>query len=372
MRRIVSSESVTGGHPDKLCDQVSDGVLDAILAQDPSARVAVECAAKDATFFVFGEISSSAYVDVREVVRDVLYENGYQDAELGVSAESVGVLSSISRQSADIALGVDRDDPLAQGAGDQGMMIGYATDETPDLMPLPLSLARDLTRRLTSDREDGLLPWLRPDGKAQVSIAYEGDKPVEITSVVISAQHADEVSIDEVRIALELLAAQHLPDALLSERTAYHFNPTGRFVIGGPAADSGLTGRKIIVDTYGGAARHGGGAFSGKDPSKVDRTGAYAARWLAKSIVASRLAPRAEVELAYAIGVADPVAVAVNTFGAADDEALARRLVEAFDLRPGAIVAELGLREIRYRNVARNGHFGRAADDAPWEQEVKL
>lgn len=372
MRRLVSSESVTGGHPDKLCDQVSDGVLDAILAQDPGARVAVECAAKDATFFVFGEVSSSAYVDVPAIVRDVLWTNGYQDAELGVSAESVGIITSISRQSPDIALGVDRVDPLAAGAGDQGLMIGYATDETPDLMPLPLSLARDLTERLTIDREMGIVPWLRPDGKAQVSIAYEGDRPVEITSVVISAQHADEISIDEVRIALERLASQHLPDALLSGRTAYHFNPTGRFVIGGPSADSGLTGRKIIVDTYGGAARHGGGAFSGKDPSKVDRTGAYAARWIAKSIVASRLAPRAEVELAYAIGVAEPVAVAVNTFGAADDEDLAALVLARFDLRPGALIERLGLREVVYRNVARKGHFGRAASDAPWEEEVKL
>lgn len=372
MRRTVTSESVTGGHPDKLCDQVSDGVLDALLEQDPTSRVAVEAAAKDGTFWVFGEVASRGYADVPGIVRDVLRRNGYVDPAFGISADGVGVLTSISRQSSDIAQGVDANDPLAAGAGDQGLMIGYATDETRELMPTPLILARRLTQQLIVARERGSIPWILPDGKAQVSVSYEDGAPVAISNVVISAQHHPEVSIETVRSALQEIAAQTLPDYLIDRSTTYHFNPTGRFVLGGPAADSGLTGRKIIVDTYGGAARHGGGAFSGKDPSKVDRTGAYAARWIARSIVASGIAPRAEVEIAYAIGVAEPTAIAVDTFGVGDDESLANKIRAIVDLRPGAIIERLGLRNVRYSTSARFGHFGRSIAEQPWEGDIEL
>ena len=372
MRRLITSESVTGGHPDKLCDQVSDGVLDALLASDPTSRVAVEAAAKDGTVWVFGEVASRGYVDVLEVVRDVIARNGYVDPAYGVSSDVVEVLTSISRQSADIALGLDAADPLAAGAGDQGLMIGYATDETPELMPLSLLLARRLTESLTRSRESGLIPWLRPDGKAQVSIAYESGQPIAITNVVISAQHHPEIRIDQVRDALRDMAAQSLPTHLVNRETTYHLNPTGRFVLGGPAADSGLTGRKIIADTYGGAARHGGGAFSGKDPTKVDRTGAYAARLIARSIVESKIARRVEVEIAYAIGVAEPTALSINTFGAVDDEVLAEGIREKVDLRPGALIERLGLRSVRYSTSARFGHFGRSVSEQPWEGVIEI
>ena len=372
MKKIVSSESVTGGHPDKLCDQISDGVLDALMDQDEGARVAVEAAAKDGSVWVFGEVACNGYVDVPAIVRAVLKQNGYTDPAYGVSDQGVGVLVSISRQSPDIALGVDNLDPLGQGAGDQGLMIGYATKETPELMPLPISLARGLTDGLTHYREAHRLPWLRPDGKAQVSVAYEDGEPQEITSVVISAQHDPEISISEVRGSLAMIAERLLPAWMITENTKFHYNPTGRFVLGGPAADSGLTGRKIIVDTYGGAARHGGGAFSGKDPSKVDRTGAYAARWIAKSIVANKIARRAEVELAYAIGVAQPVAINVDTFGEAEDGDLSREIRNLIDLRPGAIIERLGLCSVKYQPCARGGHFGRLDLDLPWEKEVAL
>lgn len=372
MRRLVTSESVTGGHPDKLCDQVSDGVLDALLASDSNSRVAIEAAAKDGTVWVFGEVASKGYADVSAIVRDVLTRNGYVDPAYGITAEGVGVLTSISRQSSDIAIGVDAADPLESGAGDQGLMIGYATDETSELMPLPLSLARLLTEALTQSRESKRIPWLRPDGKAQVSIAYESGEPIAITNVVISAQHHPEIKIDEVREALRNIAAQSLPNHLVNRETKYHLNPTGRFVLGGPAADSGLTGRKIIADTYGGAARHGGGAFSGKDPTKVDRTGAYAARWIARSIVAAKIARRVEVEIAYAIGVAEPTAVSVNTFGAVNDEMLTASIRERVDLRPGALIERLGLRLVKYSTSARFGHFGRSVSEQPWEGVIDL
>jgi S-adenosylmethionine synthetase len=372
MNRLVTSESVTGGHPDKLCDQISDGVLDAILAQDPDARVAVEAAAKDGTIWVFGETSTRATVDARTIVQDVLRTNGYTDPSAGITADTVGVQVSLSRQSPDIALGVDAQNHLAAGAGDQGLMIGYATREAAGLMPLPLYLARELTEALRHYREQGRYPWLRPDGKAQVTVQYEDGEPETVTSVVISTQHTASVSLGEVRETLRTIAERVIPEHLLTKDTAYHLNPTGRFVIGGPIGDAGLTGRKIIVDTYGGATRHGGGAFSGKDPSKVDRTGAYAARWLAKSIVDSGHARRAEIEIAYAIGVAQPVALSVQTFGGADDAQLEKHIAATIDLRPGAIIERLGLKSVKYQPCARGGHFGRIDLDLPWEQPVKI
>ena len=372
MNRLVTSESVTGGHPDKLCDQISDGVLDAILAQDRDARVAVEAAAKDGTIWVFGETATRATIDVRAVVQEVLRTNGYTDPSAGITADTVGVQVSLSRQSPDIALGVDAQDHLAAGAGDQGLMIGYATREAPEAMPMPLVLARDLTDALRYYREQGRYPWLRPDGRAQVTVRYIDGEPEEVTSVVLSAQHSPDVSLDQVRTALEGIVDRVIPGYLITDETAYHLNPTGRFVLGGPIADAGLTGRKIIVDTYGGATRHGGGAFSGKDPSKVDRTGAYAARWIAKSIVESGHAKRAEVELAYAIGVAQPVALAVETFGKAKDRELEKHIAATIDLRPGAIIERLGLKSVKYQPCARGGHFGRIDLDLPWEQPVKI
>jgi S-adenosylmethionine synthetase len=370
--KLITSEAVSGGHPDKLCDQISDGVLDSILAVDPTARVAVEAAAKGDRFWVFGEISTTATPDIPGIVERVLRSNGYEADSLGVDPGAVSVGVSVSRQSPDIARGVERSALLEQGAGDQGLMVGYATNETIEMMPTPIVLARHLIEAARDSREGGTVEWLRPDAKAQVSVVYEDGRPSRITSIVLSSQHRPEVEIDEVRDHLRALAVATLPPDLITDATAFHLNPTGRFVIGGPVADAGLTGRKIIVDTYGGASRHGGGAFSGKDPSKVDRTGAYAARWIARSIVAQGLARRAEVEIAYAIGVAEPVAVSVDTFGDADDDSLSGRIIEAIDLRPAAIVERLGLAHVKYEPCARGGHFGRRDLDLPWERVATL
>ena len=379
MRRLFTSESVTEGHPDKICDQISDAVLDAILARDPMARVACETAATTGLVLVMGEITTQTYVPIEQIAREVILDIGYDDAALCFDGHSCAVLTAVHEQSPDIAQGVD--DALEErgthaghediGAGDQGMMFGYACDETEEMMPLPIALAHRLTRRLTALRKQGTLPWLRPDGKSQVTVEYEGDKPVRIDAVVISTQHAPEVSHEEIeREIVAQVIRPTLPAELLDERTRYLVNPTGRFVLGGPAGDSGLTGRKIIVDTYGGYARHGGGAFSGKDPTKVDRSASYAARYVAKNLVAAGLASRCEVQLAYAIGVARPVSLAVDTFGTGrlSDEALAALVSKAFDLRPAGIIDMLDLRRPIYRATAAYGHFGRQDIDAPWER----
>lgn len=364
MGRLLTSESVTGGHPDKICDQISDAVLDAILAVDPVARVAVEAAAKGNDVWVFGEVTTTAQVDYEAIARSVV-------EEWSVPTGPLNVRVTVSEQSPDIAIGVNQKaDRYDSGAGDQGLMIGYATSDTPDFMPLPINLARDLTQALTRNRLNGAMPWLRPDGKAQVSVRYDrAGWPFEIEAVVVSAQHAEDITIEEVRGWLRSMALTVLPEPMLTEETRYHFNPTGRFVMGGPQADAGLTGRKIIVDTYGGAARHGGGAFSGKDPSKVDRSGAYAARWIAKNIVAGGLARKAEVELAYAIGVAEPVAVNIETFGTGvlTQHELELRVRLAVDLRPAALIERLGLRSTTYRPCAEGGHIGRSDLELPWE-----
>jgi S-adenosylmethionine synthetase len=357
-RRVFTSESVTEGHPDKIADQISDAVLDAILLHDPNARVACETLVTTGMAVVAGEITTSTYVHIPDIVRGTITSIGYTDANFGFDAQSCAVLTSIDRQSADIALGVD-----SGGAGDQGMMFGYATDETPSLMPLPILLAHRLAERLARARKDGEIAALRPDGKTQVSVAYEDDRPVELTNVVVSAQHSDLITQDELRAQLlEFVIAPVLHDFGfdLDERHILT-NPTGRFVVGGPQGDAGLTGRKIIVDTYGGMARHGGGAFSGKDCSKVDRSGAYAMRWVAKNIVAARLARRCEVQVAYAIGVADPVSIMVDTFGTGTvpDAVLARAVRDVFDLKPRAIVDTLKLKQPIFRPSATYGHFGR-------------
>lgn len=371
-KRIFTSESVTEGHPDKICDQISDGVLDAILAKDPQARVACECATTTGLVLVMGEITTNCYVDIAGIARDTITKIGYDNAEFGFDGRSCAVLTAIDKQSEDIAMGVDAsyDDANQEGAGDQGMMFGYACCETGALMPLPITLANRLTRKLEQVRREKLLPYLLPDGKAQVSVEYEDGKPKRISAVVVSAQHSAEVGIDALRDAiLEQVIFPVLPPELLDEHTEYFINPTGRFVVGGPAGDSGLTGRKIIADTYGGMARHGGGAFSGKDPSKVDRTGAYMARYLAKNIVAAELADRCEIELAYAIGLADPVSVMVDTFGTGrvSDEKIASWLMEHIDMRPGSITSRFELRRPIYRRVSCGGHFGENAVGLPWE-----
>lgn len=371
-KRIFTSESVTEGHPDKVCDQISDGVLDAILAQDPKARVACECCATTGMVMVMGEISTECYVDIPHVARDTICRIGYDKPESGFNGHTCAVLTAIDEQSGDIAMGVNSsfDDADTLGAGDQGMMFGYACCETDALMPLPITLANRLTRKLEQVRREKLLPYLLPDGKAQVSVEYEDGKPKRISAVVVSAQHSAEVGIDALRDAiLEQVIFPVLPPELLDEHTEYFINPTGRFVVGGPAGDSGLTGRKIIADTYGGMARHGGGAFSGKDPSKVDRTGAYMARYLAKNIVAAELADRCEIELAYAIGLADPVSVMVDTFGTGrvSDEKIASWLMEHIDMRPGSITSRFELRRPIYRRVSCGGHFGENAVGLPWE-----
>ena len=379
MRTVFTSESVTEGHPDKVCDQISDAVLDALLAQDPMARVACETCVTTGLVQVMGEITTSAYVAIDDIARKVIREIGYMDAGLGFSADSCAVLTAVHAQSPDIAMGVDsaleeREGGEAKtGAGDQGMMFGFACDETPELMPLPISLAHGLSRRLARVRKEGLLGWLCPDGKSQVTVVYEDGTPVAVDTVVLSAQHDE--SVERTRLEKALLDAvirEVVPARLWTPRTKVYINPTGRFVLGGPAADTGLTGRKIIVDTYGGYARHGGGAFSGKDPSKVDRSACYAARYAAKYLVASGLARRAEVALAYAIGVAQPVSVQVNTFGtgARPDDQLSREVMERFDLSPDGIIRMLDLRRPIYRQTAAYGHFGRPDLALPWEQVI--
>ena len=376
---LFTSESVTEGHPDKICDQISDAVLDAILEKDPQGRVACETTACTGLIHVMGEITTSCYVDIPRIAREVVREIGYDRGKYGFDCDTCAVITSIDEQSADIAMGVDKslenkegtDAELSNGAGDQGMMFGYACDETPELMPLPLSLAQKLAKRLTEVRKSGLLTYLRPDGKSQVTVEYdENDRPVRVDTVVVSTQHDPDVTLDAIRAdMIEHVIKAVIPAGMLDENTKYYVNPTGRFVKGGPAADAGLTGRKIIVDTYGGSAPHGGGCFSGKDPTKVDRSAAYAARYVAKNIVAAGLARRCQVELAYAIGVAQPVRILVETFGTGtvDDGKLEAAVRKVFDLRPTAIIRDLDLRRPIYRKLAAYGHMGREDLGVKWE-----
>ncbi len=377
MRHLFTSESVTEGHPDKMCDQISDAVLDAILEKDPMARVACETCATTGMVMVMGEITTNTYVSIDDIARKVILDIGYQSSDLCFDGKSCAVLTAVHEQSPDIAMGVDnaletRDGAEGKdtGAGDQGMMFGFACDETPELMPMPIALAHRLTRRMALLRKNGTLPWMRPDGKAQVTVAYEENRPVHVDAVVISTQHSPDISLEEIRaqVISQIIKAE-IPADLLSDTTKIYVNPTGRFVLGGPAGDSGLTGRKIIVDTYGGYARHGGGAFSGKDPTKVDRSAAYACRHAAKNIVAAGLARQCEIEVAYAIGVARPVSLFVDTKGTGimPDEDLSRIVEKLFDFRPAVIIQRLKLRRPIYRATAAYGHFGRADIDAPWE-----
>ncbi|HQD28100.1 methionine adenosyltransferase [Acetivibrio saccincola] len=384
-RKLFTSESVTEGHPDKICDQISDAVLDAIYAEDPMARVACETAVTTGLVLVSGEITTSCYVDIPKIVRQTIKEIGYDRAKFGFDGDTCAVLTAIDEQSPDIAMGVDKaleaktgemseEEIEAIGAGDQGMMFGYACDETPELMPMPISLAHKLTKKLADVRKEGILKYLRPDGKSQVTVEYEEDKPVRVDTVVISTQHSEDVDLETIKKdIIEHVIKPVIPSDLIDDNTKFFINPTGRFVVGGPQGDAGLTGRKIIVDTYGGFARHGGGAFSGKDPTKVDRSATYAARYVAKNIVAAGLAKRCEVQLAYAIGVARPVSVRVDTFGTStiDEEKIEKLIEKHFDLRPAGIIKTLDLRRPIYKQTAAYGHFGRTDLDLPWERTDK-
>ncbi|CDA62222.1 s-adenosylmethionine synthase [Clostridium sp. CAG:169] len=380
---LFTSESVTEGHPDKICDQISDAVLDSILEQDPNGRVACETTVTTGMVMVMGEISTSCYVDIPKIARQVIRDIGYDRAKFGFDCDTCGIITSIDEQSCDIALGVDKgleaknanSTEEDNGAGDQGMMFGFACDDTPELMPMPISLAHKLAKQLTKVRKDGTLHYLRPDGKTQVTIEYENEVPVAVETIVISNQHSPEVEMEQLRADIKKYVIDPIvPQELMTEQTKIFINPTGRFVIGGPQGDSGLTGRKIIVDTYGGMGRHGGGAFSGKDPTKVDRSAAYAARYVAKNIVAAKLAKKCEVQLAYAIGVAKPVSINVNTFGtgAVADEQLEKAVEKVFDLRPTAIINSLGLRRPIYRQLAAYGHMGREDLGVSWEKTDKV
>ena len=386
-RRLFTSESVTEGHPDKMCDQISDAILDALMAQDPMSRVACETATTTGMVLVMGEITTNAYVDIQKIVRDTIKEIGYTRGKFGFDAETCGVITAIDEQSADIAMGVDKaleakehtlseEEIDAIGAGDQGMMFGYASDETPEYMPYPIALAHKLSRKLTEVRKNGTLPYLRPDGKTQVTVEYdENGVPARLDAVVLSTQHDPEVTQDQIHKDIKKYVFDAIiPEGMVDEKTKFFINPTGRFVIGGPHGDSGLTGRKIIVDTYGGMARHGGGAFSGKDCTKVDRSAAYAARYVAKNIVAAGLAKKCEIQLSYAIGVAHPTSIMVDTFGtgAVEDDKLVEIVRENFDLRPAGIIQMLDLRRPIYKQTAAYGHFGRTDIDLPWEKLDKV